>query len=267
MNKLFFIIAVTISMIFAQSDNNKIKIDRDLEIEKIAPDVYFVVHNFPFGCNSLLVKVDSAEFILVDTPFTNEASEVLHKWMKSNFGEFTLKVINGHFHGDCLGGNDYFNKAGIPTYGSDLTKKLLEEKGSESHESTLKMLNAYEDKSYYNIMKDNINAAPTEIFKLEEGLVFEYPNETVEIFFPGHAHAPDNIVVYFKNKNVLFGGCMIKPLDNKTKGYLGDANFETWAQSVQNVINKYGQASIVTPGHGRWGDNTLLQHTYNIFVE
>ena len=266
MKKIILLFFFVLSTIYCQTDeSNIIPINEDLTAEEIAPDVYFIVHNFPFGCNSLLVKVDSAEYILVDTPFTNEATEVLYNWMQEKFGEFNLKVINGHFHGDCLGGNEYFNSIGVPTYGSYLTKKLNEEKGKEAHESTLKALEGYENKRYYNIMKENIDSPPTHLFKLEDGLIFNYPEETVEIYFPGHAHAPDNIVVYFKNKKVLFGGCMIKPLNNNSKGYKGDANFETWSQSVQNVIDKFGQAKIVTPGHGRWGDNSLLIHTYNIF--
>ena len=266
MKEMILLFLVISSVIFSQSAGNDIiTINQDLTAEEIAPDVYFVVHHFPFGSNSLLVKVDSAEFILVDTPFTNEATEVLYNWMKEKFGEFNLKVINGHFHGDCLGGNHYFNCIGIPTYGSYLTAKLNKEKGNEAHESTLKMLDTYENKRYYNIMKDNIDEAPTHLFRLKDGLVFEYPHDTVEVYFPGEAHAPDNIVVYFRNKNVLFGGCMIKSLNNNSKGYKGDANFDTWAQSVQNVIDRFGQAKIVTPGHGEWGDNSLLTHTYNIF--
>ncbi|MBU1101531.1 MAG: subclass B1 metallo-beta-lactamase [Bacteroidetes bacterium] len=265
MLKYVLIIFFTLTLYSQDLENKIVDIGQDLQVEVLKDDVYRIIHNFPFGCNSLLVKVDSAEFILVDTPFTNEATERLHNWMRDKFGEFKLKVINGHFHGDCLGGNDYFNSIGVPTYGSSLTKQLVEERGEESHSGTLQMLNRNEDKRYYNIMKDNVDAPPSNLFQLEDGLTFTYPNEEVEIYFPGHAHAPDNIVVYFKNKNVLFGGCMIKPLDNRSKGYVGAANFETWAGSVQNVMDRFGNAEIVMPGHGRWGDNSLLKHTYDIF--
>lgn len=262
----YVLILLFTTTLFSQAPENKIvDIGQDLQMEVLKEDVYRIIHNFPFGCNSLLVKVDSAEFILVDTPFTNEATERLHSWMKEKFGEFNLKVINGHFHGDCLGGNNYFNSVGIPTYGSYYTKKLLEQKGQESHDGTLQMLDQYEDKRFYNIMKDNIDAPPTQLFKLKDGLTFNYPKEEVEIYYPGHAHAPDNIVVYFKNKNVLFGGCMIKPLANKKKGYVGHSDFSKWAESVQKVIDRYGNAKIVMPGHGNWGDNSLLEHTYELF--
>ena len=264
LKRTFFFILI-LSLVAFAGDNKRFVIGNDLEVEIIKDNVYRVIHSFPFGCNSLLVKVSDDEFILVDTPYTNHAMKELYEWFTMSFEGAKLRVINAHFHGDCLGGNDFCNKNDIPTYGSELTVKLLAERGPEIEKNTLNYYKEMENQKYYNYIKDNVFAPPTNTFKLGECLKWSFDNEEVEIYFPGAAHAPDNVVVYFKNNNVLFGGCMIKSLNNNSKGFVGDSDMDNWASAVQNVIDKYGNSEIIIPGHGSWGDAELLSHTYEIF--
>ena len=44
----------------------------------------------------------------------------------------------------------------------------------------------------------------------------------VRVIYPGAAHAPDNIVTFFPESGVLFGGCLVKSGDDL--GNLGDAD-------------------------------------------
>ncbi|MBT8184938.1 MAG: subclass B1 metallo-beta-lactamase, partial [Eudoraea sp.] len=58
--------------------------------------------------------------------------------------------------------------------------------------------------------------------------------------------------------------CMIKAL-NAPKGNLNDANTEEWASTVRKIKSAYPDLEIIVPGHGKWGDITLLNYTIKLF--
>jgi metallo-beta-lactamase class B len=80
----------------------------------------------------------------------------------------------------------------------------------------------------------------------------------------GQGHTKDNVVGYFPNENILFGGCLIKEIE-ATKGYLGDANVFEWSNTVEKVKQQYPNVKIVIPGHGEIGGRDLLDYTIQLF--
>ena len=88
----------------------------------------------------------------------------------------------------------------------------------------------------------------------------------VEVFYPGAAHAPDNIVVWLPAAQILVGGCMVKAADAKSLGYIGDADLVSWPDALDRVTGRYGPAKIVVPGHGDIADVGLIKHTKALLV-
>jgi metallo-beta-lactamase class B len=56
-------------------------------------------------------------------------------------------------------------------------------------------------------------------------------------------------------------------LKDKDLGNLSDVNVEQWDDSVVKVINKFPQIQTVVPGHGPWGDKSLLLHTIDLIKQ
>ena len=83
-----------------------------------------------------------AALVLVDTPYTPEATKALLGWMETRFGARELIAINTGFHVDNLGGNSVLIEAGIPVYGAEETVALVEERGEDSRAQTLEFLKA-----------------------------------------------------------------------------------------------------------------------------
>lgn len=84
----------------------------------------------------------------------------------------------------------------------------------------------------------------------------------VDVFFPGPAHAPDNLVVHVPSRRVLFGGCMVKSSDTQSLGNVKDAKLTEWPSAIARVTERYaGETTIVVPGHGAQGGLELLSHT------
>ena len=97
-------------------------------------------------------------------------------------------------------------------------------------------------------------------------LILAIGDKKVYAEYFGEGHTKDNVIGYFPESNAIFGGCLIKSL-GANKGYLGDANTDQWAGTVQQIKLKYPNAEIVIPGHGKPGGTELLEYTIKLFEE
>lgn len=242
-----------------------IKLSDELIVRKIAPDAFMVTHYFPWPCNSLLCRLDSVNYVLVDTPYENQATQALVEWIMKQHDRVNLQVINSHFHRDNLGGNEYLLNRGIPVYGADMTARILAEKIKDPNWDSI---GSYYRQPQYQRYRDLVAASqlmpPDHLYKIDDGLVIADENDTLEVWYPGAGHSPDNVVVYWHNRQILFGGCIVKSLDSVNLGNLEDAVVEDWPASVQRIQDKFPNSQIVIPGHGEYGDLRLLQHTMKL---
>jgi metallo-beta-lactamase class B len=262
---IFFIIALASFSILASG--SEIQLSEDLVITEAENGVYVVTHSFPWAGNSLIVFLSGNDVIFADTPYNNEATRKVTDWIKNENNEAQIIEINTGFHNDNLGGNEYLLSQNIPVYGSELTAKLIEEgKIYETMAAALELLKRTGDANQkcLEAYKNQKFKAPDRLFDIKEGLKLTIGGEIVEVYFPGESHSTDNVVVYFHNRKILFGGCMVKSLESRGPGFTKDANMEEWPKSVEKVLKKYKDARIVVPGHGNWGDTKLLKHTIEL---
>ncbi len=238
-------------------------ISEDMHARQIQDGVFVVTHAFPWPANSMIVEMENSSLVLVDTPYTPEATRDLLDWAKAQLGEREIVAINTGFHCDNLGGNSYLVEQGIPVYGADLTAQLIEDRGVDMRALTLSWLQAPRHERYYNAHESLPYVAPTHQFELSDGLVLEFGAETARVYYPGPSHAPDNVVVYFPARKILFGGCMIIGWDEV--GNTADADLEAWPDSVRDLARL--DFDVLVPGHGDRLDPGLLEHTVDLLVE
>ena len=62
----------------------------------------------------------------------------------------------------------------------------------------------------------------------------------------------------------MFGGCLIKPIDGQ-KGCIGEAIINEWSNMVRKVKAAYPDLQKIIPGHGEYGDASLLDYTITLF--
>ena len=135
MRKLFTIVFLMLFMCFTPSycqpiNKQIIQLNEGLSIKEIDTNVYMVTHSFPWSSNSLVIKFRDGKYLFVDTPYTDDATEkVVHWSTERDSVKIKITAINTHFHNDRLGGNGYLKSIGSAIYGSDLTAKLLKERG------------------------------------------------------------------------------------------------------------------------------------------
>ncbi len=241
-----------------------IELAEGLQVVPLDEGVYQVIHAFPWRANSLLVRVSDDTMVWVDTPYEDKATERVVEWLHNTFGEVRIIEINTGYHWDNAGGNGFLLEQGIPVYGADLSARLLQERGEWIRTETLAMLEAPEHASYRALHAGQVFHSPDHTFPAKEGLRLQFGDEVVEVFFPGPSHAPDNLVVYFRERRLLFGGCMIRALGARETGYTGDADLAEWPGAVRRTLERYPAVQMVIPGHGAAGGPELLDHTIRI---
>ncbi|MFA7327589.1 MAG: subclass B1 metallo-beta-lactamase [Candidatus Kapaibacterium sp.] len=188
-------------------------------------------------CNGMII-VENDKALILDTPADNESSRLLIEHLV-NKGLKIIGIVPTHFHEDCVGGLSEFKKAEIPIYISNRTQAILEKEVG---------FVGYEFLTFNNSLTLNID---------ESSVLLEYF---------GAGHTVDNIIAYYEKDESMFGGCLVKEV-GASKGNLADADINEWAKTVTKVKDKYPNAKVIIPGHGKAGGLELLDYTIKLFEE
>ncbi|UOG77496.1 subclass B1 metallo-beta-lactamase (plasmid) [Hymenobacter tibetensis] len=211
-----------------------------LTIKQVSPHVYqhvSLLQTNTFGrveCNGIVV-VDEGEAIVFDTPANDSSSVELLAFTETQLKAKVKVVVPTHFHADCLGSLAVFHTKGIP---------------SVAHNPTIQLAAA------------NKVTLPQQGFT--DRLELKVGRKKVVAHFLGEGHTKDNIVAYFPEEQVLFGGCLIKEM-GASKGNLEDANVQAWPQTVTKLKQTYPKTKVLIPGHGQAGGMELSDYTIQLF--
>jgi metallo-beta-lactamase class B len=197
-------------------------------------ETYLPFKGKPFPCNGMIL-VEQGRALLFDTPVYDSVSQELWKFIEAQSAHVE-GVVTHHFHNDCLGGLAFFHDKGIPSYGQEQCRRLAK-----------------------------AARMPVPKIGFDQSLIFNLESKQVEIFYPGPGHSPDNIVSYFPQYRVLFGGCLVKEA-GAGKGYLGDADTLQWPKTILEVERKFPATRWIVPGHGAMGDTSLWAYTRALFT-
>jgi metallo-beta-lactamase class B len=231
----------------------------DLSVKAIAPQVFVVSHAYPWPANSVVALMEDGRVLMIDTPYTPEATEKVLAWIAKKAPSRRIVAINTHFHIDRLGGNAALVRHAIPIYGSDLTVKAIKQRGRSSIEGIIGWI---KDESIRRTYRDFTYVAPDHVFAAQTGLDLHFGKEPVFLRFPGAGHSPDNLIVLLPKKGLIFGGCMILASDARKAGNVADGDVTAWLKAVRTL--KTEGYSLVVPGHGEAGGISLVQHTVDV---
>ncbi len=127
-----------------------------LRIIQLADNVYQHVSYKrvePWGmvAASGLIVINGKNAHIIDTPWTQEETEALIKWIRSK-GLIVKSSIITHFHEDASGGIPFLNKSKIKTYATLRTNNLLNSKHRERSSEEI-------SRDTFELVKDTIMLA------------------------------------------------------------------------------------------------------------
>ncbi len=241
MRKAFiFLLFFTAVLPLAAQINDMITPANDIQLISLGDSVFIHVtwhqsdENRWFASNGLII-IRNGEALMIDTPMDNDKTERLTILIRDSLASDVVKLIGGHFHGDCLGGLGYLKSIGVESVANSRTVEKCVELG-----------------------------LPVPSISFTDSLNFDFNGETIECHFFGGGHSFDNITVWLPDEKILFGGCLIKSNDAESLGNLSDAVVYEWSMTVKKIMERCRDIEIVIPGHGLYGGPELLLHTIEL---
>ena len=210
--------------------------DSPLKIAHLTGDFYvFTTYNYYKGdripANGMYLLTNEGA-VMIDSPWDTTQFQPLLDSIRIRHNKTVVMCIATHFHEDRTGGLEYYRQRGIRTYTTKQTDELSKKRGMKRAE-----------------------------FLMDADTVFTVGQYTFRAFFPGQGHAPDNIVIWFEKEKILYGGCLIKSVEDNTLGNLSDANITDYAATIKNVQQKCKNPKYIIPGHNDWTNTKSLRHT------
>ncbi|MCK6551710.1 subclass B1 metallo-beta-lactamase [Myxococcota bacterium] len=186
--------------------------------------------------NGLLLFGDD-DALLVDTGWKPGQTELLLRWAADVQHKPVRRVVVTHAHTDRIGGI-FALTASTTVYAQEITVKRLERLGVGVN------VEAYEDR-----------------------LRLDAAGQEIEVYYPGAGHSEDNAVVWLPEDLILFAGCLVKSSRATELGNREDAVISDWPFSVLKLLEHFGDAELVIPGHGPPGRIDLVSHTLGLLEQ
>ncbi len=228
---LLYIFSLT--NVFGQTEEAKLKISH-LTREFYIYTTYSTYEGNPVPANGMYV-VTNQGVVLFDTPWDTTQFQALLDSIKIRHNKSVELCIATHWHSDRTEGLEYYKQKGIKTYTTVLTDELSKKNNKKRAE-----------------------------FLMTKDTVFTVGQFSFEIYYPGQGHTSDNIVAWFNNEKILYGGCLIKGADAENLGYLGDANVKEYETTLKNVQNKYLNPTYIIISHSDWNNINSLKHSIKL---
>jgi metallo-beta-lactamase class B len=232
MHTIFLTIGIFFNLISSFGQNNPVR----LKITPLTGDFYVYTTYNTYEDSQVpangMYLVTNDGVVMFDTPWdTTQFQPLLDTIEKRHQKKVTLCFAT-HWHSDKTAGLNYYRKLGIGTYTTVRTDELSKK-----------------------------NNMPRAGMLMSKDTVFQIGQYRFETYYPGEGHTADNIVIWFSKEKILYGGCLIKGVDDETLGYLGDANTETYASTLMNVKRKCRDPKYIIIAHSDWKDTGSLDHS------
>jgi metallo-beta-lactamase class B len=176
--------------------------------------------------------------VMFDTPWDTTQFQPLLDSIELKHGRKVVMSFATHWHSDKTAGLEYYRDLGIRTFTTRLTDEFSKK-----------------------------NKAKRAEFLMEKDTVFNVGGYRFETYYPGEGHTSDNIVIWFENEKILYGGCLIKGADDENLGYLGDANVMEYATTLEKVQKRCKNPRFIIIAHNDWKDNRSLEHSLKMARE
>ena len=202
------VFAFLLTNIFGQADYAKLKISH-LAGDFFIYTTYNTYQESQVPANGMYV-VTNKGVVMFDTPWDTTQFQPLLDSIKLRHNKMVVMCIATHWHSDKTAGLEYYRQQGIKTYTTVLTDELSKRNDKKRAE-----------------------------FLMTKDTVFNIGQYYFRTFYPGQGHTVDNIVIWFKQEKILYGGCLIKGADDDNLGYLGDGNVMEYASTLRKVQKEF----------------------------
>ena len=220
----------------AQTENEKLKISH-LTGEFYIYTTYQLYKGSPVSANGMYM-VTKQGVVMFDTPWDTTQFQPLLDSIKIRHNQKVVLCLATHSHEDRTGGLEFLAKQRIRTFTSKLTDEQCK-----------------------------VNDYKRAEFTFDSDTTFTFGSKSFQTYYGGPGHTSDNIVIWFPDDKILYGGCLVKSSEATDLGYTGEANLIEWPKTIRNIKTKFGEPLFIIPGHQDWTSRKALDHTLELLEE
>lgn len=176
--------------------------------------------------------------VMFDTPWDTTRFQPLLDSIRLRHDKKVILCFATHWHSDKTAGLEYYRQQGIKTYTTVQTDELSRKNGKKRAE-----------------------------FLLTKDSLFRAGQYSFETYYPGPGHTEDNIVIWFQQERILYGGCLIKGADDENLGYLGDGNRKAYAATLKKLRKRFRKPAHIIIAHSDWNNLNSLKHSIKMAKE
>jgi cyclase len=239
-------------------------------LEKVSQGVYVAIAKEGGGSVGNAGFIDLGDGVIVfDTFNTPQAAEELKRAVETETASPIKWIVNSHFHGDHIRGNQVFKESTI------ISSQLTYEKMRDVHPARIQQqkhgINELTD--YIASLKEQFSrnedselkkkisflteverslpilqlTLPQQTFK--EEMTFYGTKRSAKLFTLGGGHSCCDAMLYVPEEGVIFMGDLLFVQNQPT--FFEESNPETWVRILKNVKELNFEKAI--PGHGPVG--------------
>lgn len=222
--------------IFGQGRDSKLKIT-PLSGDFYIYTTYNTYQESKVPANGMYL-VTNKGVVMFDTPWDTTQFQPLLDSIQLRHNKKVTMCFATHWHSDKTAGLEYYRQQGIKTFTTVLTDELSKKNNKKRAE-----------------------------FLMANDTVFNVGQYSFETYYPGQGHTEDNIVIWFNNEKILYGGCLIKGADAEDLGYTDDGNVQEYESTLKKVYTKYQNPKFIIIAHSDWNNINSLKHSIKMAKE
>ncbi|MBC7851660.1 MAG: MBL fold metallo-hydrolase [Chitinophagaceae bacterium] len=199
----------------------------DVKITRISGNVYFLECVNGFGGGNVAASIGPDGILLVDDMFASMLPRI-DAALKTISPKPVRMVLNTHFHGDHIQGNENYHHSAIIIGHKNITARLsMKKKEAEQNQLMLPAI------SFTDSIKINFNG------------------EDVQLVHVPDSHTDSDALIYFTKSRVLHLGDLF--FFEMFPGVYaeGGGDVKKLVHSLEKIIAVYPADTYVVPGHGR----------------
>jgi len=221
-----------------------------VEVLPVRDNIYMLVGQ---GGN-ITMQVGEDGILIVDTQFARMSEAIVAAIRE--ISDLPIRyIINTHHHGDHIGGNANLRLVGDTVIGGNMPGAVPYAEGGGAqviaHENVLLRLSlATGDQAV------DSSLWPTNTFYNDEKRIF-FNGEGIRIIHEPNAHTDGDVVVFFRQSDVIAGGDFFRTTSWPRIDLAGGGSYRGTINALNDLVDLmipvYGQdgGTLVIPGHGR----------------
>ncbi len=144
-------------------------------------------------------------------------------------------LVNTHWHADHTGGNELMSKAGSIIIAHDNVRKTLSEK---------------QFIEFFDRPVEPLSEAGLPVITFNDAITFHFNGEEIFVYHVEPAHTDGDVIVYFKNANVVHAADIVFAGMYPFIDHERDGSAEGMIRAVGHLLETIDDSTKVIPGHG-----------------